>query len=272
MLKIGDFSKLSRISIRMLRHYDEIGLLIPETVDHFTGYRYYKEEQLPLAEKIQSFKSMGFSLSVIGEIIDKYPDIKDMEQFLVIRKKELQEEAKIIQERLTLLDSTIKSLKKKDNCMSYIVTLKILPERHVASLRQAIPAYEAEGILWKMLNDEVASQNVQQGTPSYGLAIYHDEYFKENNIDVEIQVSVLGEYKDTEHVRFKKVDSIQIASATFKGSYEQITKANEAVANWIKANGYEFNGSSFCIYHVNPHDAKEPDDLVTEVSYPVKKK
>lgn len=41
MLKIGDFSKLSRISIRMLRHYNEIGLLIPESIDDFTGYRYY---------------------------------------------------------------------------------------------------------------------------------------------------------------------------------------------------------------------------------------
>ena len=40
MLKIGDFSKLSRISIRMLRHYDEIGLLVPESIDSATGYRY----------------------------------------------------------------------------------------------------------------------------------------------------------------------------------------------------------------------------------------
>ena len=45
MLKIGDFSKLSRISIRMLRYYDDCGLLKPEKVDSFTGYRYYKESQ-----------------------------------------------------------------------------------------------------------------------------------------------------------------------------------------------------------------------------------
>lgn len=43
MLRIGDFSKLSRVSIRMLRHYDKIGLLIPESVDESTGYRYYSE-------------------------------------------------------------------------------------------------------------------------------------------------------------------------------------------------------------------------------------
>ena len=54
MLKIGDFSKLSRISIRMLRHYDEIGILHPEYVDDFTGYRFYSESQLPLAGRIQT--------------------------------------------------------------------------------------------------------------------------------------------------------------------------------------------------------------------------
>lgn len=66
MLRIGDFSKLSRISIRMLRHYDEIGILHPESVDDFTGYRYYSESQLPLAGRIQALKSLGFGLSVLG--------------------------------------------------------------------------------------------------------------------------------------------------------------------------------------------------------------
>ena len=63
MLKIGDFSKLSRISIRMLRHYDEIGLLKPSMINPSNGYRYYNESQLTLASKISSLKNMGFSLS-----------------------------------------------------------------------------------------------------------------------------------------------------------------------------------------------------------------
>lgn len=65
MLKIGDFSLLSKISIYMLRHYDEIGLLKPIHVDNFTNYRYYDEKQLSIANRIQSLKGMGLSLSVI---------------------------------------------------------------------------------------------------------------------------------------------------------------------------------------------------------------
>ena len=61
MLKIGDFSKLSRVSIRMLRHYDDIGLLKPAEIDEFTGYRYYQEEQLFIMGRITALKDMGFA-------------------------------------------------------------------------------------------------------------------------------------------------------------------------------------------------------------------
>lgn len=133
MLKIGDFSKLSRISIRMLRHYDEIGVLHPECVDDFTGYRYYSEAQLPLAGRIQTLKSLGFGLSVIKEILAKYEDAGEMEQFLLVKRKELEEESMEIRQKLQFLDSTLKWLRKDGNLMDYNVTLKTVPERYVAS-------------------------------------------------------------------------------------------------------------------------------------------
>ena len=86
MLKIGDFSKLSRISIRMLRHYDEIGLLEPRSTDRMTGYRYYSEDQLPMACRITSLKEMGFGLAVIGEIFKKYDDPGELAKFLEIKQ------------------------------------------------------------------------------------------------------------------------------------------------------------------------------------------
>ncbi len=89
MLKIGDFSKLSRISIRMLRHYDEIALLRPEAVDNFTGYRYYSEAQLPLVGRIQAFKNIGFELSVIREIQEKYEDTKEKQEVVIAIRKNL---------------------------------------------------------------------------------------------------------------------------------------------------------------------------------------
>lgn len=272
MLKIGDFSKLSRITIRMLRHYDEIDLLIPRQVDEFSGYRYYDEAQLAEAGQIQSLKNMGFSLSIIREIMESWENPDEMERFLTIRKKELESHLNETAERLHLLDNTMRWLRKDGNVMNYNVTLKTLPERYVASVRQIIPAYDEEGRLWKALYEEMAGMKMQEANPRYGMAIFHDEGYKEQDVDVEIQVAVSGQYKDTEHVKFKHAPSVQFASVTYKGGYDQFTKVNEAVANWIHSNGYEFDGKTFSIYHVSPSDTNNPQEMVTEVCHPVKKK
>ena len=69
MLKIGEFSKLSRVSVRMLRHYDEVGLLAPSEVDSMTGYRYYSERQLITAGRIAALRALGFGLSETRELL-----------------------------------------------------------------------------------------------------------------------------------------------------------------------------------------------------------
>lgn len=89
MLKIGEFSKLSRISIRMLRHYDEAGILKPQSVDSVTGYRFYGEQQLLHACKIQTLRQMGFGVNAIGEILSHYHDIDAQEAYLQAQKEYL---------------------------------------------------------------------------------------------------------------------------------------------------------------------------------------
>jgi DNA-binding transcriptional MerR regulator len=272
MLKIGDFSKLSRISIRMLRHYDEIGLLVPNSTDSFTSYRYYCEDQLPVAGRIIALKDMGFGLAAVAEILKSYDDPQALSEFLAIKRTEVQEQAEETNRRLLLLETAMKRLRKDDTAMNYNVTLKTLPERYVASVRKIIPAYDQEGMLWKILMSETADMNLQSADQCYSLAVFHDEGYKESDVDVEIQVMVEGDYKNTENVVFKTVPAIEIASATYKGSYEQLTMVNHAVANWVSDNGYEFSGAMFCIYHVSPAQTENLDELVTEVCYPIKKK
>lgn len=271
MLKIGEFSKMSRISIRMLRHYDEIGLLKPETVDAFTGYRYYKEVQLVQAGRIQALKNMGFGLGVIQEILDQYSNPAELERFLAVRSQELEAQAQAVNQRLQILDSTMKWLRKDGNIMGYDVSLKTIPELYAASVRQVIPTYADEGSLWKILMEETGEMHLQSSSPSYHMALYHDGEYKEQDVDVEIRKSVIGAYSDTEHVKFKTLPAVQVASATFKGSYEQISQVNVAVAEWIADNGYEYAGLAFNIYHVSPGETKNPEEYVTEICYPVKK-
>ncbi|MBU5674721.1 MerR family transcriptional regulator [Paenibacillus brevis] len=269
MLRIGDFSKLSRISIRMLRHYDEIGLLVPESVDCSSGYRYYSEGQLMLANRIDALKSMGFSLSMIAQIMMTCKEPGDLKQYLDLKQAEMMEQAEKIDRQLLLLETTIRRLGEEEYFMEYSVTLKEMPQRTVASLRKIIPAYDQEGLLWGLLTKELEGQQVQLANPCYSLAIFHDEGYKENDVDVEIQISVDGSYQDTENVKFKTVPPVLVASAVYKGGYEQITPVNQAVAAWIRDNQYNLAESMFSIYHVSPAIDPNPENWVTEVCYPV---
>lgn len=87
MLKIGEFSKLSRVSIRMLRHYDELGLLAPQSIDPFTGYRYYGEDQLPMAGQICALKDMGFGLAEVKAILACQRDRAVLDRFLATSRR-----------------------------------------------------------------------------------------------------------------------------------------------------------------------------------------
>lgn len=271
MLKIGEFSKLSRVSIRMLRHYDEIGLLTPETIDPFTGYRYYSETQLIAVGRIAALKELGFSLAAISELLACYGDRAALERHLLLKRKEAREAAEAAERRLRLLDTAIERL-RKDEPMKYDVTVKTIPERYVASVRQVIPSYDLEGHLWSIFLKETAHMHIQDGDPCLCTALFHDREYKETDADVEIQKSVKGSYPDTEHVKFKTVPAVQVASAVYKGGYDQISEVNAAVAAWVEANGYVFDGIAFNIYHVSPHETRDPAQFVTEVCYPVRKR
>lgn len=272
MLKIGDFSKLSRISIRMLRYYDEKGLLIPKAIDDFTGYRQYSEDQLLTASRITSLKDMGFNISTIVEILKNYDNPEALAEFLEIKQKEVLVESEEINRRLLLLDTAIKNLRQDETAMNYNVSLKTLPERYVASVKKTISTYKQEGELWDILMKETAMLKMQNGNPSYAMAIYHDKEFRESDVNVEVQKTVSGKYTNTKNVVFKTEPAIYFASATFKGSYENLYDVNEAVANWVNDNGYIFTGLAFNIYHVSPNKTQDPNKYITEVCYPIKQK
>ena len=271
MIKIGDFSKLSRISIRMLRHYAETGLLAPEKIDPFTGYRYYSEAQLPIANRITALKDMGFGLAAIGEILAQNPGLDTFEQYLRIKRAEAQEQQERTRRRIRLLDTTLEQMRKDGAMIKYDVTKKEIPELYAACVRQVIPTYAHEGILWKMLMEETAPLGMRLTNPCYVTAVFHDKEHKEADVDVEVRQSVQGSYPDTRNVTFRTIPPVLVASTTYKGPYEQMTEVNEALARWVRDNGYEFAGAAFNIYHVSPHETSNPEEYVTEVCYPIAK-
>ena len=266
MLKIGEFSKLSRISIRMLRHYDDIGLLKPAEIDDLTGYRYYREEQLFTIGRITSLKDMGFALADIIKILDNYDDKEKMDAFLSERQKELSKLSKETEYKLMLLETARKRLRKEQK-MSFDVTVKTIPERYAATVHMVVPHYEDEGMAWNMMGE--CKEPLIPADPCYAIAEFLDDEFKEENVEIVVSMAVKGKYQDTEHVKFKTLPAVKVASCIIKGNYDQMGEAYATVASWIKANGYKMNGPMFNIYHVGPAQTKNPEEYVTEACFPI---
>lgn len=270
MFKIGDFSKLSSISIRMLRHYDKVELLQPEKVDEQNGYRYYSAAQLKKVNQIQTLKDMGFNIAAIKEIVES-ENIEVIKSQFVNRSAQIKEDMHNLQKQLRFLEDLLKTMREDFVEMNYHVSLKEIPERKVASVRKVIRSYNCEGDLWSILMQEINVKNISIANPSYSIATFHDQEYKENDVDVEIQINILGEHENTKDVNFKKIDPSCVASITVNGSYEQMTAVNEAAAKWIETEGYELAGPMFNIYHVSPAMESNPNKWVTEVCYPINK-
>lgn len=111
--KIGEFSRLGRVTVRTLRHYEKIGLLKPGIVDMWTGYRYYSPEQLQKLLSIVQLKQLGFSLAEIAELYENdthYPDIRTLESKIRTCEEELQ----TLKSRHTRLKGLVAVQKKKN--------------------------------------------------------------------------------------------------------------------------------------------------------------
>lgn len=253
----------------MLRHYDDIGLLKPAEIDSFTGYRYYSPDQLPLIGRITALKDMGFQLADIVKILDIYEEREVLDTYFVKRQEELKVISKTAEYQMRLLDSARKRLRKEQD-MSYNVSIKTIPERYAATIQMIIPRYEDEGMVWQILREETDSMNMTPAEPCLVAAEYLDDEYKESDVELIAWKTVKGKYPDTKHVIFKTLPAVKVASCTVKGGYEQMPDVYGTVISWVHANGYEYAGTMFNIYHVSPNETDNPEEYITEVCYAVK--
>lgn len=270
MLKISDFSKLSRISIRMLRFYDEKDILKPSIVNGH-GYRYYTAQQLKTASQIRYLRYLGFSTRKIKTILHHYQNHHEIAYYLEQRLENLKTEQIKINEQIIVLTKTIQKLKQEEVIMNYQVEIKNIPSKYMMCKRGVIPSYDREDLLWKGLYNELKERQiniefVENGTM---LAIFHDKGYKEKDVDVEIRTEVNRLYDNTDHIYFQKTQPIKVASITFTGSYEHISEVSYTIADWISKNEYKLCGPNFTIYHVGYAQTKNVEEFVTEVCYPI---
>lgn len=268
MIKIGEFSQINKITVKTLRLYDKLGLIKPKFIDKFTGFRYYDSDQLLLVQKIISLKQIGFSLSEIALILeDGFDFLKKLEQ----KEKEVACEIEVNKEKLSRIKSYINSIKKEKN-MNYDVVLKELPEVIVASRRIIIKDYSDLFKVAPEMGEMMKAQGLKCRMPAYCFNIYHDGEYKEKNIDVEICEAVVAAGKETKDLKFKTITAVKAACILHKGPYETLGKSYGILINWLKDNNYEPADFFRESYIDGCWNKDNPNDWLTEIQVPIKKK
>ncbi|MBE6022988.1 MAG: MerR family transcriptional regulator [Cellulosilyticum sp.] len=272
MLRIGEFSKVTGVSIHMLRNYDKTGLLVPTQVDRQTGYRYYDESQIIQANQIQVLKRLGFGLKEIMSIQQEDGSEETVQDFLKNKIQEKIKEREAIEDQIKQMTKALIDLEEKELTFALEMNIKTFPARIVASLRDTLHAFPEEGRLWTKLANVCRKQSIRLADVDYSFAITHYLDLEHMVMEVEVQRVVDRIYKEVEDVRFFKVPECQVVTVAFKGQYTQIGELNLYIDKWIRENNYKRIGLPFTTYYRSPGNEQNPEQFITELCFPIKRK
>ncbi len=271
MLKIGDFSSLSRVTVKALRYYDEIGLLKPVQVDRFTGYRYYSAEQLPRLNRIVVLKGLGLSLEEVTRLLDDDLPVSHLIQLLHVKQAEIRGRLEDDGRRLDEVERWLNQIKKEGTMPAYDVVIKKVAAQRVASMRNVVPTYSDIGLIFNEIFPYLTSQKAQWAGPP--IAIYHDMEYRERDVDIEVAIPIAGALAGTGRIKVGELPAIaEAACLIYRGPYEMISEGYKTLMGWIESHGYQLNGPNREIYLEGPGQAQDPKGYVTEIQVPVTKK
>lgn len=264
MFKIGEFSKMTKTTVKTLRYYDEMNLLKPAFVDNLTGYRFYTTEQLIKLHKITSLKQLGLSIKDILLIIsgDNYKNI------LKQRKKQLKKEISIAIKQLSHIENI---LLEEESLMVYNAVIKEIPEQIVYSKKMKVKDYNSYFSVIPEIGKEVSelNPNLQMANPEYCFIVYLDGEYKEKDFNIEFCEAVKEFGNGNKNISFKKMDKITVVSIMHKGSYDSIREAYAYGYNWIKENGYKIIDNPRESYIDGVWNKEDEKDWLTELQIPI---
>lgn len=264
-LRIGQFSTLTRLSVRMLRHYDAHGVLSPAFTDPWTGYRSYDVAQLPDALFIRQLRDVGFGVPAIAALLPLRSDPDALGRALAVQRQQLVADAAQAQRRVAELDHLVSTL--KEHTMTTITTAQI-PAQQVVAVRMQIPNYPAEGLAWSTIMGEVGRQGVRPLDEPCGTTFYDDGY-QEGPVDIEVWVPVAEGTSAAEPLASKELPACTAVVATVHGPFDLIGPACDELAEHMSDQGLTPAGPMFNRYLVGPARTKNPEEYVTEVCIPI---
>lgn len=250
MFKIGDFSKLGQVSVRMLRHYDKLNLLGPSHTDQWTGYRYYTIDQLARLNRIVSLNGLGLTLSQIADLLatKNAPSLEQLRGMLLLRHVELEQELQEKQFQLLDVEARLRQIEYEGQVSSYEIVVKAVDSLSVASLRQIVPTIDQMGYychtLYEQLYIRLAAHSITPAAPE--LTLYHTDEYTETDLDVEtaVHVGFVGRHApvDDALVFHQLPAEPLVAALIYEGAYADVGPAVLALLEWIGTHNHTVAG------------------------------
>lgn len=271
MFKIGEFSKLTQVSVRMLRYYDEAGLLKPSQINSWTGYRMYSANQIPVLNKIVYLRDSGFNVAEILMALNQDSDDFIIEQ-LDNKYQAIEMGIQMEKEKLKKIELARKELLNSNTEIHYNISMKSIPSFQVLSLRRVVSDYYAEGLLWKEMASYADEHHISVSDNTF--TIYHDADYREQDIDMEICAPVERMGKSADGFVFRNTEPVPLMASTMVyGTFTNIAGAYLTFANWLlKHSEYKMGDTSRQIIHRGPWNEDHPNRYLTEIQIPLEKK
>jgi DNA-binding transcriptional MerR regulator len=229
MFSIGEFSRMTSLSIKALRLYHEKELLLPSYIDEESGYRYYGKKEFEKAVIIGHLKKIGFSLSRIKEIVENYQDESEIIDYLEKRKEELQRQIHEYENISHTLDVIIQN--EKESIMTlqksgFSVEEKEVEDLLIASIRYR-GKYEECGVFMGRIGK--AMGRFISGKP---FNLYYDNEFREGDADIEVCFPV-RKGKEKEGINIKQLKGGKCLSLIHKGPYDELGRSYKKIYEYL---------------------------------------
>jgi DNA-binding transcriptional MerR regulator/effector-binding domain-containing protein len=273
MFGIGDFAALGRVSVRMLRHYDAIGLLRPARVDP-SGYRYYSADQLSRLNRIIALKDLGFTLLQVQTILDDKVDVVELRGMLRLRRAQLQEHLAAESGRLARIEARLRLIESEATMSTEEVVLKPLPPARVAEVSAVAASYEPPDIgpVLTPLYTELFRRVEQAGLPMVGppLAYYEPAPDTPDAVICHAAVPVGDGPPGDPGVAIVELPGIELAATlVHHGPMDNVDSTMQILARWIDENNYSSVTGKFAREVYLDYDPNHPQTGVTEMQLPI---
>ncbi|MGN0086776.1 MAG: MerR family transcriptional regulator [Alloprevotella sp.] len=268
LFKIGEFSKLMQVTVKTLRHYEQKGLLLPDEVDEWTGYRYYGVAQMQKLNAIRDLQRLGFSLYEIKELYDDDLHTPDIQQ-ITAKLSETEQQLQLLtarRNRLLEWKNSRKAIKTMEK-----FSIQSLPAIIVASHRETIPNYAALGPLCcEKIGPEMQRLGCKCPTPGYCFTIEHNPEYRPTDIDIEYCEQVEETGQDSAIIQFKQLPAVPRAFCMKHiGPYERFYESFTEAFRHIEEQGYKVIGQPRTSYIDGIWNQADPEKWVSLIQIPI---